>query len=121
MSAIADKTGDILAQMFPDRLGKRVVKEVYVNFKGIRLFFDFYVKELNIYIEIQGGQHTKFVKHFHGDKEAFLKQKYRDNLKIQYVQENDKCLIRFNYDEDITGELIMEKITKVLEGGCFYE
>ena len=28
MSAIADKTGDILSKMFPDRLGKRVVKEV---------------------------------------------------------------------------------------------
>jgi hypothetical protein len=121
MSAIADKTGDILTKMFPDRLGKRVVKEVYVNFKGTRLFFDFYIKELSTYIEIQGGQHTKFIKHFHGDRETFLKQKYRDNLKIQYVQENDKCLIRFHYDEDITGDLIMEKITKVLEDGCFYE
>jgi hypothetical protein len=121
MSAIADKTGDILAEMFPDRLGKRVVKEVYVNFKGTRLFFDFYVKELMVCIEIQGRQHSQFVKHFHGDKEAFLKQKYRDNLKIQYVQENNKCLIRFNYDEDITEDLIMEKLTKVLEGECFYE
>jgi hypothetical protein len=121
MSAIADKTADILAKMFPDMLGSRVVKEVYVNLDGTRLFFDFYIKELGIYVEIQGGQHTKFVKHFHGDKETFLKQKYRDNLKIQYVQENNKCLIRFNYDEDITGELIMEKITKVLENGCFYE
>ncbi len=121
MSAIADKTGDILTKMFPDRLGHRVVREVYVNFKGTRLFFDFYVKELSIYIEIQGRQHTRFVKHFHGDKEAFLKQKRRDNLKIQYVQENNKCLIRFNYDEDITGDLIMEKINKVLEDGCFYE
>jgi len=121
MSAIADKTGDILTKMFPDRLGKRVVKEVYVNFKGTRLFFDFYVKELRVCIEIQGAQHSRFVKHFHGDKETFLKQKYRDNLKIQYVQEKNKCLIRFHYDEDITGELIMEKITKVLEDGCFYE
>ena len=121
MSNIANTTADLLAKMFPDRLGKRVISEVYVNFKGTRLFFDFYVKELSIYIEIQGGQHTKFVKHFHGDKETFLKQKHRDNLKIQYVQENDKCLIRFHYNEDITGELIMEKITKVLEGGYFYE
>jgi very-short-patch-repair endonuclease len=121
MSKIANTTADILAKMFPDRLGTRVTKEIYVNFEGTRLFFDFYIKELRIYIEIQGGQHTKFVKHFHGDKETFLKQKHRDNLKIQYVQENDKCLIRFNYDEDITGELIMEKITKVLENGCFYE
>jgi hypothetical protein len=109
MSAIADKTADILAKMFPDMLGSR-------------LFFDFYVRELSIYLEIQGRQHSDFVKHFHGDRETFLKQKYRDNLKIQYVQENDKCLTRFNYDEDITEELIMEKITKVLDSeGGFYE
>lgn len=121
MSAIADKTGDILTKMFPDRLGSRVIREVYVNFKGTRLFFDFYIKELAVYIEVDGKQHFEFVKHFHGDRETFLKQKHRDNLKIQYVQENNKCLIRFNYDEDITGDLIMEKITKVLEGECFYE
>lgn len=121
MSSTADKVYDTLVKMFPKMLGPRVVKEVYVNYKGQRLFFDFYVKEIGVYIEVQGEQHEKFVKHFHGDKETFLKQKRRDNLKIQYVEENDKSLIRFRTSEEITEALIRDKISKVLDGECFYE
>lgn len=121
MSKIADKIYEILIEMFPTMLGPRVVKEVYINYKGQKLFFDFYIRELGVYIEVQGQQHSRFVKHFHGDKESFLKQKYRDNLKIQYVEENNKCLVRFSYKEKITEDLIREKIEEVLGRGCFYE
>jgi len=122
MSAIADKIYDILNQLFPPMPHKRVFRERYINYKGQKLFFDFYVKELKLYIEVQGQQHRNFVKHFHGSKENFVKQKYRDNLKIRYIQENDGlCLIRFNFDETITYDLVYKKIKKVLEGECFYE
>lgn len=121
MSKIANKVYTVLAEMFPTKLGSRVVKEIYVNYRGQKLFFDFYIKELGVYVEVQGRQHTRFVKHFHGSKENFLKQKYRDNLKISYVQDNGKCLIRFNEDEDITEDLVRKKLNKVLEGECFYE
>lgn len=117
MSEIAEKVYDILIGMFPTRLAPRVKKEVYVNYRGQRLYFDFYVKELDIYVEVQGQQHEKFIKHFHGDKETFNKQKRNDNLKIQYVQEKDKCLIRFNYNEKITKSLIHKKINKALDSG----
>jgi hypothetical protein len=121
MSKIANKIEDILLEMFPKHLGKRIQKEIYVPYKGHKLFFDFYIKELGVYIEVQGRQHTEFVKHFHGDKEAFISQKYRDNLKIQYVEEHDQCLVRFNYNEKITKTLVNKKINKVLSGVCFYE
>jgi hypothetical protein len=121
MSKIADKIAGLLDSMFPKHLGERVVREVYIPYKNSKLFFDFYVKELGVYVEVQGRQHTEFVKHFHGTREAFVAQKYRDNLKIQYVQEHDKCLIRFNYDEKVTKTLIKKKINKVLTGECFYE
>jgi len=74
-----------------------------------------------VYVEVQGRQHTEFVKHFHGDKESFQAQKMRDNLKIQYVDEHGKCLVRFNFNEKITEALVSKKINKVLEGECFYE
>lgn len=121
MSKIANEVYDILIEMFPKRLAPRIKREVYVRYAGQKLYFDFYIKELNVYIEVQGRQHAEFVKHFQGSKEAFLKQKQRDNLKIKYVQDNDKCLIRFNYNEKITKVLIRKKINKVLEGECFYE
>jgi len=121
MSIIADKIGGILDNMFPRLLAPRITKEIYIHYKGQKLFFDFYVKEIGVYVEVQGRQHTEFVKHFHGNKEAFQAQKMRDNLKIQYVEENGKCLVRFNFNEKITKALVRKKISKVLEGECFYE
>lgn len=71
-------------------------------------------------MEVQGRQHTHYVQHFHGTKEAFLAQKHRDNLKRIWVEEQDLNLVRFNYDEEITEELVLEKIIKAMENG-FYE
>lgn len=121
MSKIADTVYNILNGMFPKLSASRVTKEIYVNYKGQKLFFDFYVKELGLYVECQGRQHSEFVKHFHGDKESFKAQKVRDNLKKQYVDEEGKCLVWFNYNEKIDIDLVRMKITKVLEGESFHE
>lgn len=121
MSKIANKIYDILNGMFPRLLAPRITKEIYVKYEGQKLFFDFFIKEIGVYVEVQGRQHTEFVEHFHGEKEAFMAQKARDNLKIQYVEEKGQCLIRFNYNEKITKALVKKKINKVLSGECFYE
>ena len=121
MSNQSDTVFELLKELFPHN---RIKAEYYVNYKGKRLFFDFYIRELGILIEVQGEQHNKFVKHFHGDKEVFLAQKNRDNLKIEYIQENQLLsLIRFNYNEEITKELLLKKINFVLDSKdySFYE
>lgn len=115
MSVIAKKVHCILNEIFPSNPFNRVFCEHYVYYKGQRLFFDFFIKDLSCFVECQGQQHTKFVKHFHGEKEKFLAQKFRDNLKIDYVQKNDMCLIRLSFDEVIDKELIMFKINKALD------
>lgn len=118
MSSISNEIYLALKEIFPLNIIK---KEHYVSFKGTRLFFDFFIKDLNVLIEVQGRQHSQFVKHFHGDKEKFNGQKHRDNSKIQYVQENTElCLVRFNYDEELSKENIMHKISCAMDGG-FYE
>lgn len=120
MSATATQVCSILKKLFPANPHRRVFEEYYVRYKGVRLFFDFYVKELNVFIEVQGRQHVQFVKHFHGSAENFRAQKIRDNLKIEYVQEYDMCLARVYDTERITEKLIMAKIEKAMEM-CFYE
>lgn len=120
MSLIATQVQCILEELFPANPHRRVFLEHYVKYKGNRLFFDFYVKELGVFVEVQGRQHVEFVKHFHGDAEKFNFQKMRDNLKIEYVQEHDKCLVRVYDTEKVTKELILEKIDKAMEEG-FYE
>lgn len=120
MSYLSTLVLSTLEEIFPANPHRRIFLEQYVKYKGARLFFDFYIKELGVYIECQGRQHTEYVKHFHGDKDTFLKQKHRDNLKIEYVQENDKALVRINHDEEVTKELLLEKIKKAMEN-TFYE
>lgn len=120
MSVTAIKVQSILNKLFPANPHRRVFEEQYVLYKGQRLFFDFFIKELGVFIEVQGRQHVQFVKHFHGDAENFKQQKIRDNLKIEYVQTNDLCLVRLYDTEDITESMLVDKITKALEV-CFYE
>jgi len=117
---MAIKVQSLLEKIFPPKPHRRIFLEEYVNYKGKRLFFDFYIKEHSVYIECQGAQHTKFVKHFHGTIENFRAQKFRDNLKIEYVQENNMSLVRVYDTEDITEELLLFKINKAMECG-FYE
>jgi len=118
MSIISDLVYDTVRKIFP---GLRITKEYYIRYKNKKLFFDFYITDLGIFIEVQGRQHVKFIKHFHGNKEKFLEQKYRDNLKIEYIENINKVLVRFYYNEKITEELVMEKFNKAFDKGGFYE
>lgn len=115
MSSISTQVFWILSTMFPPVPFKRVFEEHYVLYKKQKLYFDFFVKEISCLFEVQGQQHSNFVKHFHSDREAFLGQKKRDNLKIEYVQENGLYLVLLHYDEDITKELIYNKINRAMD------
>jgi len=117
MSRISDKVYKLIRKVFPRNV---ILKEHYVKYKGEKLFFDFFIRDLGILVEVQGEQHTRFIKHFHGDKQKLIAQKKRDNIKIEYAQENDISFTRFHYDEEITEELIMHKLYMALEEG-FYE
>jgi len=115
MSVIANQVHSILDELFPANPHRRVFPEHFVFYKDARLFFDFYVKEMSLFFECQGQQHLKFVKHFHGDVSSFNSQKYRDNLKIEYVQANGFYLVRLFSFEKITRELVLYKINKAYD------
>ena len=115
MSVMATQVHCILKEMFPANPHRRIFTEHFVRYKGTKLFFDFLVKELDFFFECQGQQHLKFVKHFHGSMTGFRQQKFRDNLKIEYVQENDLYLARIYENEDITKDLLFSKINKAFD------
>ncbi len=118
MSAIANKVYELLKELFPYNV---LIKEHYLYYKGSRLFFDYFIKDLGVLIEVQGRQHFEFVKHFHGSKDNLFKQKDRDNLKIAYVQENKKlCLVRFYDGENLDKDNVLERIVEALSSGEGY-
>ncbi len=103
-----------LVHAFPLTLIK---DEEYVNYKGTRLFFDFYLPSLYVYVEVQGIQHTEFSKHFHNSAAAFRAQKKREDLKKEWLELNDHTLICINYDEvPITQADILLKIEEYQDG-----
>lgn len=107
VSKLANKTKEFLKEIFPHNL---IFEEYYVNYKGARLFFDFYIKEMDILIEVQGQQHYKFVEHFHGDKESFLASKRRDNLKKAYCGETGSVLIEIRDEKELEKDKFIERV-----------
>ena len=75
--------------------------------------YDIYICGLKIAIEYQGKQHFEPVEFFGGVKN-YQEQQKRDKLKALRSQENGIKLIYVNYWEDITPELIKNKIENAL-------
>lgn len=76
---------------------------------GHQLSYDVYISELKVAIEYQGKQHFEPVAYF-GGEEAFIRQKKRDEEKAFLSQKNGVKLVYINYWEDITPELIAERV-----------
>lgn len=55
---------------------------------GRFLPFDIYLPNENIYIEIQGEQHYKFISTFHVNVDNFEYSQYKDKLKKEFAEEN---------------------------------
>lgn len=76
------------------------------------LELDCYCPELRLAVEYNGVQHYKFVPYFHKNKEAFMNQKYRDELKRRMCRDNGINLIEVPYTVKV--EDIKQYITKKL-------
>ncbi len=75
------------------------------------LELDVYNEELQLAIEYSGRQHYEFVPFFHKNYEAFLNQKYRDEMKKTKCKENGVKLIEIPYTvklEDIESFIRIE-------------
>lgn len=108
MSKLSEVVYNRLREIYPHQT---IDGEYYVNYKGTRLFFDFYLRGMKVFIECQGAQHSKFVRHFHGTAEKFRASKKRDNLKVEYLEEHEDSTLIYFYDwENITKELVLQKL-----------
>lgn len=88
------------------RIIYQFLKDLYPNYdiiyeavlpNGMR--FDCFVKQLGIVIELDGAQHTQFVKHFHTDYNGFIKQQIKDKFKDSLAESLGIKLIRINQSE----------------------
>lgn len=57
------------------------------------LELDCFEPSLRLAVEYNGAQHYKYIPYFHKNKEAFLNQKYRDDMKRRMCKQEGICLI----------------------------
>lgn len=67
------------------------------NNSNFNLEIDCYNDELKLGCEYDGIQHYKYTPYFHKNNEAFLNQKYRDELKKRMCKDVDVMLITVPY------------------------
>jgi len=100
----------------------QIVCEIYPNHKIIRhhrpkflnfLELDVYIPELNIAFEYQGIQHFEPIEHWGGIK-SLEQVKRRDKLKKKLCEENSIKLIYMYYYEELSKELVEDKINSIL-------
>lgn len=100
--------GQRLKAMFPF---SKILEEFGIPQSGA-LAIDFWLFNEGFAFEIQGAQHTKFVKHFHGNQQGFRRQKMNDSKKKRWCELNGITLICVKDTEvdsvDIVGLLDVE-------------
>lgn len=78
---------------------------------NFNLELDCFNPELRIAVEYNGIQHYKYIPYFHKNKEAFLNQKYRDDMKRRICKEHRVLMIEVPYNiklEDIKSFIVQE-------------
>jgi hypothetical protein len=100
---------EIVKQLYPKCSVYYQYRPEYLKIGNSQLSYDVFIAKKGVAIEYQGKQHFEPVEIF-GGKEAFEKQKKRDELKNKLSVQNNVKLIYINYWEDITPELLKERI-----------
>ena len=81
---------------------------------GTRLSLDFYNANKKVAVEVQGSQHTKYNKFFHGGyNNNYLEQLKRDQMKAEFCEVNDIILVEI-YDSDIINKSLFKKFDVTL-------
>ena len=100
----------LLRELYPKA---SIVKQYPV---GDRLHLDIYVEDLFLGFEYDGVQHSKENSFFHKSKDSFLRGKILDEKKENLCASKGIHLIRIDYREKLTKELLEAKIELVGPG-----
>ena len=102
-----DSKGEVECRRVLQKIFKKPFEKIRPNFLNnpvsgnYNLELDCYDEEYKIAVEYNGVQHYKYCPYFHKNKEAFMNQKYRDEMKIRLCKDNGIFLITVPYTVQI--------------------
>tara|TARA_Y100001938_G_C7961158_1_gene364390 strand:- start:124 stop:531 length:408 start_codon:yes stop_codon:yes gene_type:complete len=76
---------------------------------GTRLTLDFYNANKKVAVEVQGEQHTKYVKFFHKNRFKYCDQLKRDEDKLLFCKSNNIKLAEIYPQDEITASLFVDQ------------
>ena len=102
----------ILESMTLKKFPKRKPDWLIDDVTGNRLELDGYSEEIGLAFEYDGRQHQKHIKYFHPEKEDFIDQKRRDEIKDKIFNKMKIVLIRIKEEDNFVKDtkLILNKI-----------
>lgn len=98
-----DSAGEIICREYLERRFNKRFDKIRPDFLknnvtgGYNLELDCYNPTLRLAVEYNGVQHYKYTPYFHKNKEAFMNQKYRDEMKRDRCRANRVMLIEVPY------------------------
>jgi hypothetical protein len=69
-----------------------------VNIPGSKYFLDFFVPQQRLACEAHGEQHYRYIPYFHSLPSGFTASRHRDNIKLEWCQQNGIRLAIFPFD-----------------------
>jgi len=72
-------------------------EKTFMNLRGGRFRYDFYIPSQNILIEFNGEQHYHYVQHFYKTTQEFKQAQGRDMRKISYALSHNLILYIIPY------------------------
>ena len=94
-----DSKGELECRRVLEKIFQRPFRKIRPDFLrnnvngGHNLEIDCFNQELRLGLEYHGRQHYEYVEYFHRNKEDFLNQKYRDEMKRQRCRDHGINLI----------------------------
>ncbi len=96
---------NLVKDMFPNRF---IDSNTRAFLDGLEI--DCFIPSLNLGFEYNGEQHYNFPNAFHKTEEQFEAQQQRDIEKNKLAEEREIKLITIRYDEELSEELIKNKL-----------
>ena len=88
--------GEIKISNLLNELGIKFEKEKIIKIDNTNYRFDFFISEMNLFIEYDGIQHFEPIKYFGGDNQFDI-IKSNDMIKNNWISQNNFHLIRIPY------------------------